>query len=155
MFAAVKAADAGMVLMHMQGDPKTMQLDPQYDDVVAEVRDFLAARIGAAVASGIHRDRLCVDPGVGFGKGFTHNLELLRSIGGFAELRVPVLVGVSRKRFLGELSGVEDPADRVGGTAGAVAWCVAQGVDVVRVHDVREIARAVRVVDAIVRGFVT
>jgi dihydropteroate synthase len=150
--AAVKASDAGLVLMHMQGDPRTMQEEPSYDDVVAEVEDFLAGRIGAAVAAGIQRDHLCVDPGIGFGKNLTHNLQLLRSIGSFGELRVPVLVGVSRKRFLGELTGVSDPAARLEGTAGAVAWCAAEGVDVVRVHDVKELARVVRVVDAIARG---
>jgi dihydropteroate synthase len=150
--AAVKASGAGLVLMHMQGDPRTMQEEPSYRDVVAEVEDFLAGRIGAAVASSIHREHLCVDPGIGFGKNLTHNLELLRSIGSFAELRVPVLVGVSRKRFLGELTGVSDPAERLEGTAGAVAWCAAEGVDVVRVHDVKEMTRVVRVIDAIARG---
>jgi len=150
--AAVKAAGAGLVLMHMQGDPQGMQKDPAYDDVVAEVRDFLAGRIGAAVAAGVYRDRLCADPGIGFGKNLTHNLQLLRSIAVFAELRVPVLVGVSRKRFLGELTGVTDPAERLEGTAAAVAWCAAEGVDLVRVHDVLEISRVVRVIDAIVRG---
>ncbi len=150
--AAVKAAGAGLVLMHMQGDPQTMQRDPSYRDVVAEVGDYLAGRIGAAVAAGIHRDHLCVDPGIGFGKNLAHNLELLRAIGTFAELRVPVLVGVSRKRFLGELTGVADPAERLEGTAAAVAWCAAEGVDVVRVHDVKEMVRVVSVIDAIARG---
>ena len=138
--------------MHMQGEPKTMQADPTYDDVVVEVRDFLAERIEAAVSAGVARDRLCVDPGIGFGKTTAHNLALLRDIVSFRRLAVPVLVGVSRKRFIGELSGVDDPAERVEGTAGAVAWCAAQGVDVVRVHDVKEMARVVKVVDAIVRG---
>jgi dihydropteroate synthase len=138
--------------MHMQGEPKTMQEHPVYGDVVSEVRDFLASRIGSAVAAGVPRDRLCVDPGIGFGKNLGHNLALLREIDTFAELRVPVLVGVSRKRFIGQLSGVEDPTERVDGTAGAVAWCAARGVNVVRVHDVREMTRVVHVVDAIERG---
>ncbi len=115
MFDVVASAMAGMVLMHMRGDPKTMQADPHYDDVVAEVRGFLAGRLEAAVAAGIGRDRLCVDPGIGFGKNLEHNLALLRSIGSFRELGVPVLVGVSRKRFVGELSGADDPAEPVGG----------------------------------------
>jgi dihydropteroate synthase len=149
---AVREAGAGLVLMHMQGEPRTMQANPTYDDVVVEVRDFLAARIGEVVAAGVPRDRLCVDPGVGFGKTIAHNLAVLRDIGSFRALRVPVLVGASRKRFIGELTGVDDPADRVEGTAGAVAWCAAQGVEVVRVHDVKEMARVVRVVDAIARG---
>jgi dihydropteroate synthase len=152
MFDAVRAAGAGLVLMHMLGDPATMQDDPRYDDVVADVRDFLAARIGAAVAAGVPRDHVCVDPGLGFGKTLEHNLALLRAIAAFEQLRTPVLVGASRKRFIGELTGVEDPIDRVEGTAGTVAWCAANGVDVVRVHDVLAMARVVRVVDAIARG---
>ncbi len=152
MFDVVGGAGAGLVLMHMLGDPKTMQDDPRYGDVVSEVRDFLAARIGAAVAAGVHRDRVCVDPGLGFGKTLEHNLALLRAIGAFEQLRTPVLVGASRKRFIGELTGVDDPAERVEGTAGTVAWCASHGVDVVRVHDVRAMARVVRVVDAIARG---
>ena len=149
---AVRESGAGLVLMHMQGEPQTMQADPTYDDVVVEVRDFLAERIEAAVSAGVARDRLCVDPGVGFGKTTAHNLALLRDIVSFRRLGMPVLVGVSRKRFIGELSGVDDPAERVDGTAGAVAWCAAQGIDVLRVHDVKEMARVVKVVDAIVRG---
>jgi len=152
MFDVVRESGAGLVLMHMLGEPKTMQDDPRYDDVVTEVRDFLAARLGVAVASGVSRDRLCVDPGIGFGKNLTHNLALLHDIGSFEDLRVPVLVGASRKGFIGQLTGVEDPAERVEGTAGTVAWCAARGVDVVRVHDVLEMTRVVRVVDAIVRG---
>jgi dihydropteroate synthase len=152
MLPLVRSAGVGLILMHMQGEPKTMQRDPRYGDVVTEVRDFLASRLGTAVAAGVPRDRLCVDPGIGFGKNLEHNLALLRAIADFEDLRVPVLVGASRKRFIGELTGVEDPADRVEGTAGAVAWCAAHGVDVVRVHDVRAMVRVVRVVDAIARG---
>ena len=143
---------ARRVLMHMRGEPKTMQDDPSYDDVVAEVRTFLAERIEAAVVAGIGRDRICIDPGIGFGKGLEHNLQLLRAIGSFRDLGVPVLAGVSRKRFIGTLSGAEDPGDRLEGTLGAVAWCAGRGVDVVRVHDVAQTSRALRVVDAIARG---
>jgi len=152
MFRAVAAAGAGMVLMHMRGEPKTMQADPAYDDVVAEVRAFLAERIEAAVAAGVGRDRLCVDPGFGFGKHLEHNLDLLRSIGSFCGLGVPVLAGVSRKRFVGELSDMDDPADRLEGSLAAALWCATQGVDLVRVHDVGATVRALRVVDAIARG---
>jgi dihydropteroate synthase len=152
MFEVARVTGAGLVLMHMLGEPKTMQDDPTYDDVVAEVLDFLARRLGAAVAAGLERDRLCVDPGIGFGKNLVHNLALLHDIEAFEQLRVPVLVGASRKRFIGQLTGVDDPAQRVEGTAGAVAWCAAHGVDVVRVHDVLQMARVVRVVDAIARG---
>jgi dihydropteroate synthase len=152
MFDVVQGSGAGLVLMHMLGEPRTMQEDPRYDDVVVQVRDFLAARLGAAVAAGVERDRLCVDPGIGFGKNLEHNLTLLRDIASFEGLRAPVLVGASRKRFIGQLTSVEAPADRLEGTAGAVAWCAANGVDVVRVHDVLEMARVVRVVDAIAHG---
>jgi dihydropteroate synthase len=152
MFGVVAAAGAGMVLMHMRGEPTTMQADPRYDDVVAEVRSFLAERVEAAVAAGIGRDRISVDPGIGFGKNLEHNLALLRRIGSFHELRAPVVVGASRKRFVGELSGAEEPADRLEGSLGAAAWCATQGVDVVRVHDVAATVGALRVVDAIVRS---
>ena len=152
MFEVARVTGAGLVLMHMLGEPKTMQVDPTYDDVVAEVLDFLARRLGAAVAAGLQRDRLCVDPGIGFGKNLAHNLALLHDIEAFEQLRVPVLDGASRKRFIGQLTGVDDPAERVEGTAGAVAWCAAHGVDVVRVHDVLQMARVIRVVDAIARG---
>lgn len=152
MLPLVAETRAGLVLMHMQGEPRTMQEDPTYGDVVAEVRDFLAARLGATSAAGIGRDRLCVDPGIGFGKTLEHNLELLRHVASFRELRVPLLVGASRKRFIGQLTGVDDPALRLEGTAGAAAWCASQGVDVLRVHDVKEMTQVVRVVDAIARG---
>jgi dihydropteroate synthase len=149
MFATVAASGAGMVLMHMLGEPKTMQDDPRYDDVVREVREALQARIAVAEAAGVARDRLCVDPGIGFGKDLGHNLSLLRRIASFDELGVPVLVGVSRKGFIGQITGVGEPSARRDGTAGAVAWCAGQGVAVVRVHDVREMVGVVRVVDAI------
>jgi len=152
MWGVAAAAGAGMVLMHMQGEPETMQADPRYDDVVAEVRAFLAARLETAVAAGIGRDRLCVDPGIGFGKHLEHNLDLLRAIGSFRELGVPILVGVSRKRFVGELSGAEDPAGRLEGSIASAVWCASQGVEMVRVHDVGPTVRALRVVDAIARG---
>jgi dihydropteroate synthase len=149
MFGVVGSTGAGMILMHMQGEPATMQRDPQYDDVVTEVRVFLAERIAAAVAAGIGSDHLCVDPGIGFGKRLDHNLELLLSIRTFRDLGVPLLVGVSRKRFIGEISGVDDPGDRLEGSLAAAAWCATHGVDVVRVHDVQPTVRALRVVDAI------
>lgn len=151
MFDVVRETGAGLVMMHMQGQPKTMQAAPAYTDVIAEVRGFLADRIGAAVGAGVPRTHICVDPGIGFGKSMEHNLALLRGIAGLRELRVPIMVGVSRKRFIGELSGAEEPADGVEGTAGAVAWCATQGVDLVRVHDVLEMNRVLRVVDALSR----
>jgi dihydropteroate synthase len=148
MFGVVAEAAAGMVLMHMKGEPKTMQDDPTYYDVVAEVRGFLGDRIEVALAAGIDLERLCVDPGIGFGKTLEHNLAILHDIRAFHHLRVPVLVGPSRKGFIGTLIGTEVD-DRIEGTAGVVAWCAAEGVDIVRVHDVKEMTRVVRVVDAI------
>jgi dihydropteroate synthase len=151
MLGVVESARAGMVMMHMQGEPKTMQSEPRYGDVVSEVRSFLAERLSGAVAAGIGRDRLCIDPGIGFGKNLQHNLALLRSIGSFRELGVPVLVGVSRKRFVGDLSGAGDPAQRLEGSVAAAVWCASQGVEILRVHDVGSTVRALRVVDAIAR----
>jgi dihydropteroate synthase len=152
MFSAVAGAHAGMVLMHMKGEPKTMQVDPTYEDVVAEVHEFLRERVEAAVFAGIRAECLAVDPGIGFGKTAEHNLALLRHLDVFEDLEVALLVGPSRKRFIGAITGVDDPADRVGGTAAVVAWCAAQRADVVRVHDVKEMVQVVRMVDAIARG---
>jgi dihydropteroate synthase len=151
MFGVVAGTGAGMILMHMKGEPKTMQDAPTYYDVVAEVRGFLGERIEAALAAGIGLERLCVDPGIGFGKTVEHNLAILHDIRSFHHLRVPVLVGPSRKRFIGTLTGTEVD-DRIEGTAGVVAWCAAEEVDIVRVHDVKEMTRVVRVVDAIARA---
>ncbi len=151
MFAAVAETGAGIVLMHMKGEPKTMQDDPTYYDVVAEVRGFLGDRIEAALSAGIDLEQLCVDPGIGFGKTLEHNLVILHDIRAFHHLRVPLLVGPSRKGFIGALTETEVD-DRIEGTAGVVAWCAAERVDIVRVHDVKEMTRVVRVVDAIARA---
>lgn len=151
MFDAVREAGAGLVLMHMKGEPKTMQEAPHYDDVVAEVRGFLAERVEAAVFAGIEPERIAIDPGIGFGKDLEHNLTLIHHVDALLELGRPVLVGPSRKRFIGALLGLPED-ERVEGTAAAVAWMVARGVHAVRVHDVREIARVVRVIDAIARA---
>jgi dihydropteroate synthase len=152
MFATVATSHAGMVLMHMKGEPRTMQDDPTYEDVIAEVHEFLRERVEAAVFAGIPPECLAVDPGIGFGKALEHNLELLRHLDAFDDLEVVLLVGPSRKRFIGALTGVDDPTERLGGTAAVVAWCAAARADVVRVHDVKEMVRVVRMVDAIARG---
>lgn len=150
MFDVAREAGAGIVLMHMQGEPKSMQLEPHYDDVVAEVTEYLRKRIEAAELSGIERDRIAVDPGIGFGKNLDHNLELIRHVDALLGLGRPVLVGPSRKRFIGTI--LDLPEDqRLEGTAGVVAWLVGRGVHIVRVHDVLEIVRVVRMVDAIAR----
>jgi dihydropteroate synthase len=148
MFEVVREAGAGMVLMHMRGDPKTMQQLTDYDDVVAEVRAYLADRVEAAVTAGIERERLAVDPGLGFAKTAEHSLLLMKEIGALLDIGRPLVVGPSRKSFIGKVLGTEVD-DRLEGTAGAVAWLASQGAHVVRVHDVKEMVRVTRVVDAI------
>ena len=150
--ARAALAGAGMVLMHMRGEPKDMQQHTQYSDVVAEVRDELRARVGAAVAAGIEPDRLVVDPGLGFAKSYEQNFVLMRDVRALFELGRPLLVGPSRKSFLGRVLGDLGVDERLEGTAGSVAWLAGQGAHAVRVHDVREMVRVVRVVDAIRRG---
>ena len=151
MFRVVREGGAGMVLMHMRGEPKTMQAETDYDDVVADVKAYLAARVQAAVEAGVDWDRLAVDPGLGFAKTTAQSLRLMKETAAFLDLRRPVLVGPSRKSFIGDVLGTE-VTDRLEGTAGAVAWMVTRGAHVVRVHDVKEIVRVVRVVDAIARA---
>jgi dihydropteroate synthase len=151
MLDVVRDAEVGFVVMHMRGEPKTMQEDPRYDDVVREVRDHLAERVEAAVAAGIDREALCVDPGLGFAKAEDHSLRLMKDTGALLDLGRPVLVGPSRKSFIGHVLGTE-VTERTEGTIGAVAYMVAHGAHVVRVHDVKETVRAVRVVDAILRS---
>jgi dihydropteroate synthase len=151
MFDTVREHDASMVLMHMQGDPRTMQEAPSYQDVVAEVKEYLRERVEAAEFAGVDPERIVVDPGIGFGKDLEHNLELLRRIDALLEIGRPVLIGPSRKRFLGTILDLPE-GERVEGTAGAVAWAVARGVHAVRVHDVKQIVRAVRVIDAIAKA---
>lgn len=136
----------GVVLMHMKGTPKTMQKDPRYDDVVTEVKDFLARRANEAKHAGIRQ--ILVDPGIGFGKSAKHNLELLRRLKDICELGYPVLVGPSRKSFIGAVLDLP-PEDRLEGTAGAVAVSIMNGAAVVRVHDVRAMVRVARIVDAV------
>lgn len=139
---------AGVVLMHMRGEPRTMQKDPRYTDVVSEVSSFLTAAADRAVAAGVDPQAIMVDPGIGFGKMVEHNLALLGSVGTLASGRYPVLVGPSRKSFIGAVLDVEVD-ERLEGTAAAVAWCAANGVAVVRVHDVKQMVRVVKMIEAI------
>ena len=145
------AAERGVpvILMHMLGRPKTMQVDPRYDDVVAQVRDFLSARLAAAAEAGVPRERCIVDPGIGFGKRLEHNLALLAGVGALAELGCPVLIGPSRKRFIGELTGITEPRDRIFGTISACLSAWRRGATIFRVHDVAALAGALRVARAI------
>jgi dihydropteroate synthase len=137
-----------IVLMHMKGDPATMQKAPHYDDGVGEVSTFLSARAEDLVGAGIAREQIIVDPGIGFGKRFRDNLELLNRVDSFLSLGYPVLIGASRKRFLGELLGADDTGDRLPGGLAVAAHCYSSGVDVIRVHDVAETAGLIRVLDA-------
>ncbi|HOD83507.1 MAG: Dihydropteroate synthase [Planctomycetes bacterium ADurb.Bin126] len=141
------AADRGaaVVLMHMLGTPRDMQIDPRYDDVVAEVREFLARRMDAAVAAGVPAGRIILDPGIGFGKTLEHNLALLAGTGRLVSLGRPVLVGPSRKRFLGALTGQDQPEQRVVATAAACLAAWARGASVFRVHDVSALVQALAV----------
>lgn len=139
------------VVMHMRGTPNTMQAEAVYEDVVSEVMAHLRDRISAAVEAGVPREMLIVDPGIGFAKTGSHNLEILRRLGDFRSIGLPILVGTSRKRFIGEaLSGLPTE-DRLEGTAATVALSIASGANIVRVHDVREMVRVARMSDAIVR----
>ncbi|MBP7050208.1 MAG: dihydropteroate synthase [Phycisphaerae bacterium] len=138
------------ILMHMQRTPTTMQIEPHYDDVVSEVRDFLLARCEKAHTLGIPKERIFIDPGIGlFGKTLEHNLLLLRNLDQLAATGYRVLVGPSRKAFVGKLTGRDKPAERVFGTAAAVAHCVRAGVSIVRVHDVPEMLDVVKVTGAL------
>ena len=134
-----------VVLMHMQGTPATMQIEPKYDDVVGEVLQFLLGRAKRAQKFGISKERIFIDPGIGFGKTLEHNLELLRNIDRFVDSGYRVLVGTSRKSFIGRLTGKENPAERIFGTAASIALCVAAGVSIVRVHDVAEMVDVINV----------
>jgi len=144
----VAARRVGVVAMHMLGNPKTMQQDPQYADVVAEVRTFLAERIAALEAAGVASEAIAIDPGIGFGKSLDHNLTLLRGLGDLASLGHPLVVGVSRKSFIGKL-GAGEPGERLPGSLAAASLAVARGADVIRAHDVRDTVRAMRVADAL------
>jgi len=148
MAGIAAATGAGVVLMHMQGRPRTMQRDPHYGDAVSEIRDFLAARMEEVEQRGIARNALAIDPGIGFGKTVEHNLELLAHVAAFAELGCPVLIGISRKSFLGKLTGCP-VEDRLSGSLAAMALCVWQGAHIVRVHDVKQSKDAALVAAAI------
>lgn len=146
---AAAALGVPVVLMHMQGEPRSMQAAPQYDDVVGEVHRFLAERIFAAEMAGIPKQRIVVDPGFGFGKDTAHNLQLLARFERFVELGVPVLAGLSRKRSIGELTGRDVPADRVAGSVAAHLIAAQRGAAIVRVHDVAATVDALKVWNAV------
>ena len=146
------SSGAPVILMHAQGDPRTMQAAPRYDDCLLDVYDWLEARVTACEAAGIARARLVVDPGIGFGKTLDHNLELMAGLTAFHGLGVAVLLGASRKSSIGALTGVKIASDRVAGSVAAALQGAAQGVQILRVHDVAETRQALTVWEAIARG---
>ena len=149
--ACAAASEVGVCLMHMQGEPRTMQDNPHYDDVVAEVYEFLARQRDACVKAGIAREAIVLDPGLGFGKGLAHNMMLLRELSRFAALNAPLLVGVSRKSFIGRILG--KPVDeRLYGGLALAALAVIRGARIVRTHDVAATRDAVRMVSAVLQG---
>jgi dihydropteroate synthase len=145
----VAGRDATCCLMHMRGEPRTMQRDPQYEDVVSEVKGFLEQRLAFAVAEGVREEKVWLDPGIGFGKTVEHNLELLRRLGEICAIGRPVVVGTSRKGFLGQLTGRPE-GDRLAGTVATNVMALERGAAVFRVHDVREVADALTVAAATV-----
>jgi dihydropteroate synthase len=145
----VRAHQAGYIVMHMQGEPRTMQHAPRYDDVVAEVRDFLCERIRWAIEHGVPRERLVIDPGIGFGKTLAHNLALLQQLEKFTTASVPVLLGVSRKSFIGKVLGTDDLAAREWPTVALTSYGREKGARLFRVHDVRPNRQALTMTEAI------
>ena len=148
---AVASSQAAVCLMHKKGNPKTMQNQPNYGDVVSEVMDFLGGRIDAALTSGIARDRIVVDPGFGFGKTLEHNLELLHNLAEFKKLQVPLLAGLSRKSMLGAITG-QDAQHRMAASLAAALIAAERGAAILRVHDVRATVDAIKVWNAVNRG---
>jgi dihydropteroate synthase len=145
----VAEADLPVVLMHMQGTPETMQIRPAYDDVMGEIIDFLSGSIDLAVSKGIPRENIIVDPGIGFGKKVEHNLTIIRELSRLKSLGRPILVGASRKSFIGEITGIKEPARRDTATLAVTALLVANGADIIRVHDVKRSTEVVRMVEGI------
>jgi dihydropteroate synthase len=153
LLGVVASHQASLILMHMQGMPRTMHLNPHYDALIDEVFDFLRQRLGLAQSGGIPADRLLIDPGIGFGKGARHNLELLTKLHHFQALGRAIVIGTSRKSFIGHILGV-DVHERLEGTAATIATAIAQGADIIRVHDVQAMVRVARIMDAMVRPHV-
>jgi len=149
--AIAAAGQASVCLMHMQGKPATMQVEPHYEAVVAEVKAFLAGRISACEAAGIHRDRILIDPGFGFGKTLEHNLLLLKHLGQFRQLGAALLVGLSRKSMIGKLLNNAPPGERLYGSLAAAVIAAWQGAQILRVHDVGATAQALQVCAAVMR----
>ncbi len=150
MLPAVAEARCPVILMHMQGQSANMQASPTYNDVMKEVSEHLEHRLDAAVAAGVRLDRVLLDPGIGFGKSLEHNLQLLHRQRELTALGRPLVIGTSRKSFVGKITGEVEPASRIFGTAASVAWAIANGAAVVRVHDVEPMVRVVRMIRSII-----
>jgi dihydropteroate synthase len=155
MAGVIAASGAGCCLMHMLGDPRTMQRDPRYDDVVSDVKAFLEERMAIAVAAGIEEQRIILDPGIGFGKTIDHNLELLRRLDELVAIGRPLLIGTSRKSFLGRITGRDKPADRLAGTIATCVLAYERGAQVFRVHEVAPVVDALKVAAATVAPWTT
>ena len=148
MLELVAEEKAGLILMHMQGTPATMQDNPSYQDVITEISRFLKEKIGEAKKSGVREEQIVIDPGIGFGKTLAHNLTILKRLSEFAELSRPILVGVSRKGFIGKITGL-DVSERLEGTIAAVIAAYLSGSIIFRVHDVKAVKRALAIAEAI------
>jgi dihydropteroate synthase len=152
MAKLVAARDVPVIIMHLPGSPRDI-VEEAYADVIGDVSTFLGKQIRYAQSCGVNEEQILIDPGIGFGKNAFHNLEILRRLNEFTSLGYPIVVGASRKRFIGKVLGIDDPNDRLEGTAATVALSIQSGADIVRVHDVKQMARVAKVSDAIVRGW--
>jgi dihydropteroate synthase len=139
-----------LILMHMQGTPKNMQNDPSYGDVIGDIREFLKERVDFALLKGVPRENIIIDPGIGFGKTLGHNYEIIRRLGELKDLNLPILIGTSRKSFIGSTLGL-DVNERLEGTLATITMSIINGADIIRVHDVKEAVRTAKMTDAIYR----
>jgi len=151
MLTTVAKLDVPIVLMHMRGTPQTMQQLTDYEDLIGEIYQFLESRVANAIASGIDPAQIIIDPGIGFAKKYHQSIEILRRLSEFRDLGYPILIGASRKSFIGHILEQPDPKARVWGTAAACCGAIANGADIVRVHDVKEMHDVCRVADALLR----
>jgi dihydropteroate synthase len=152
MLSTVAQLEVPIILMHIRGTPQTMQKLTDYQDLIGEIRDFLESRIAAAVAAGIDKSQIIIDPGIGFAKTYNQNLEILRELPKFSDLNCPILVGVSRKSFIGHILNQPEAKQRIWGTAAACTSAIANSADILRIHDVREMHDVCLVADAIFRN---
>jgi len=154
MPGVVARYDVPVIIMHIKGTPKDMQVNPVYEALIPEIIDYLRISIRLALKFGISEDRIIIDPGIGFGKTFEHNLEIIKNLKEFTLLEKPVAIGVSRKAFIGRILGDVPPSERLEGTAAAVAISIFNGANIIRVHDVKEMVKVARVADSILREMI-